>query len=106
MSSVPFPRDAARGFDAAVLERFAAIVGTRYAITDPSAQAPYLIEQRGLYHGRTPMVLRPGTVDEVAAVLALADETRTPIVPQGGNTGLVGGQVPLGGEIILSLNRL
>ena len=90
MPSAPFPHRATRGLDSALLERFAAIVGTRYAITDPSAQEPYLIEQRGLYHGRTPMVLRAGTVDEVAAILALADETRTPIVPQGGNTGLVG----------------
>ncbi|HYS47701.1 MAG TPA: FAD-binding oxidoreductase [Xanthobacteraceae bacterium] len=92
--------------DTPLLDRFAAIVGTRYAITDPSAQEPYLIEQRGLWRGRTPLVLRPGTVGEVAAILALADETRTPVVPQGGNTGLVGGQVPHAGEIVLSLSRL
>jgi D-lactate dehydrogenase (cytochrome) len=52
------------------------------------------------------MVLRPGTVAEVSAILALANETGTPVVPQGGNTGLVGGQLPLNGEILLSLNRL
>jgi len=92
--------------DTLLLDRFAAIVGTRYAITDPSTQEPYLIEQRGLWRGRTPLVLRPGTVGEVAAILALADETRTPVVPQGGNTGLVGGQVPHAGEIVLSLSRL
>jgi D-lactate dehydrogenase (cytochrome) len=104
--SAPFPRNAAHGFDAGLLARFAAIVGDRHAITDPRAQEPYLIELRGLYHGRTPMVLRPGTVAEVAAILKLADETRMPIVPQGGNTGLVGGQVPRAGEIVLSLTRL
>ena len=59
----------------------------------------YLVEMRDLYHGRTPLVLRPGSVEEVAAILKLANETKTAIVPQGGNTGLVGGQVPLNGEI-------
>ena len=90
----------------ALIARFAAIVGRNYAITDPSAQAPYLVEGRGLYHGRTALVLRPGSVAEVAAILALADATATAIVPQGGNTGLVGGQTPLGGEVVLSLKRL
>jgi FAD/FMN-containing dehydrogenase len=89
-----------------LLARFATIVGTRYAITDPAAIAPYLTEERGLYHGRSPMVLRPGAVGEVAAILKLASETATPIVPQGGNTGLVGGQTPHHGEIVLSLKRL
>jgi FAD/FMN-containing dehydrogenase len=89
-----------------LLTRLAAIVGEKYAITDPQAQLPYLTEMRDLYRGRTPMVLRPGTVAEVSAILALANETSTPVVPQGGNTGLVGGQLPLNGEILLSLNRL
>src|SRR5262245_34088593 len=89
-----------------VLPRFAAIVGEKYAITDPQAQLPYLTEMRDLYRGRTPMVLRPGTVEEVSQILALANETRTPIVPQGGNTGLVGGQLPHHNEILLSLNSL
>ena len=92
--------------DATLLPRFAAIVGERYAITDPAMQEPYLREMRDLYHGHTPMVLRPGSVDEVSKVLRLANETRTAIVPQGGNTGLVGGQIPHHGEIVLSLNRL
>lgn len=89
-----------------VLARFAKIVGEKYAITDPQAQLPYLTEMRDLYRGRTPMVVRPGSVQEVSAVLALANETNTAIVPQGGNTGLVGGQLPYDGEILLSLNRL
>jgi FAD/FMN-containing dehydrogenase len=88
-----------------LLARFAAIVGDRYAVTDPAALEPYLVEARGLYRGHSPMLLRPGTVAEVVAILRLADETRTPLVPQGGNTGLVGGQVP-NGEIVLSLTRL
>jgi D-lactate dehydrogenase (cytochrome) len=89
-----------------LLARFAQIVGERYAITDPSAQEPYLIEMRDLYHGRTPMVLRPGSTAEVSAILRLANETGTAIVPQGGNTGLVGGQLPFNGEVLLSLGRL
>jgi FAD/FMN-containing dehydrogenase len=90
----------------ALLARFAAIVGQKYAITDVQAQQPYLVEMRDLYHGHTPVVLRPGSVDEVAAILKLANETKTAIVPQGGNTGLVGGQIPFNGEVLLSLMRL
>src|SRR5438270_4372875 len=89
-----------------LIARFAAIVGDRYAVTAPSEIAPYLSEERDLYHGRSPLVLRPGTVAEVAAILGLANATGTPIVPQGGNTGLVGGQTPHDGEIVLSLTRL
>ena len=92
--------------DGGLLARFAAIVGARNAITEPADIAPYISEERGLYHGSSPLVLRPGSPDEVAAILRLANETRTPIVPQGGNTGLVGGQTPLNGEIVLSLKRL
>lgn len=106
MSSPSFTNKQARAIDAALLARFAAIVGSKYLITDPTAQEPYLIEPRGLYHGHTPAVLRPGTIAEVAAILKLANETRTPIVPQGGNTGLVAGQIPHAGELVLSLNRL
>jgi D-lactate dehydrogenase (cytochrome) len=89
-----------------LLARFVAIVGEKNAITDPQAQAPYLVEMRDMFTGHTPLVLRPGSVDEVAKILALANETGTAIVPQGGNTGLVGGQTPQHGELVLSLNRL
>jgi len=91
-----------------LLARFAAIVGDKYAITDPQAQAPYLVEMRDMFHGRTPVVLRPGSVAEVSAIVKLADETATAIVPQGGNTGLVGGQIPFGSghEVVMSLSRM
>ena len=89
-----------------LLARFAAIVGEKYAITDKQAQQAYLIEMRDLYHGKTPVVLRPASVAEVSAILKLANDTRTAIVPQGGNTGLVGGQIPHHGEVVLSLTRL
>ncbi len=100
------PKVPPAGLDPALLARFAAIVGEKYAITDPALQAPYVVEMRDLFHGRTPMVLRPASVAEVSAIVQLADETATPIVPQGGNTGLVGGQIPHHNEIVLSLNRL
>ena len=91
-----------------LIARFAAITGPAYALVDDRDIAPYLVESRGLYHGRSPLVLRPGSVAEVSAILALATETRTAIVPQGGNTGHVGGGVPREGaaDVVLSLSRL
>ncbi len=89
-----------------LLARFVGIVGQKYAVTDRQAQEAYLIEMRDLFHGHTSVVLRPGSVMEVSAILKLANETKTAIVPQGGNTGLVGGQIPHHGEIVLSLTRL
>jgi FAD/FMN-containing dehydrogenase len=92
--------------DPGLLARFAAIVGDKHAVTDPDMQAPYLVERRDLFQGHTPMVLRPASVAEVVEIVKLANETATPIVPQGGNTGLVGGQTPHHGELVLSLTRL
>src|SRR5258708_39684390 len=77
---------------AAPIDRFAAIVGDKYALRDPAEIAPFLHEPRELYQGRAAMVLKPGSTEEVSAILKLAQETKTAIVPQGGNTGLVGGQ--------------
>lgn len=94
--------------DDALLDRFAQIVGPRHALRTADETEPHAHEPRGLYGGTTPLVLRPGSVDEVARILKLATETGTAIVPQGGNTGLVGGQMPdgTGNEIVLSLSRL
>ncbi|RWE50320.1 MAG: FAD-binding oxidoreductase [Mesorhizobium sp.] len=94
--------------DPALIDRFAAIVGDKYALRDQADIAPYITERRGLWHGRTSLVLRPGSVEEVSRIMRLATETGTPIVPQSGNTGLVGAQVPdrSGHDIVLSLSRL
>ncbi|TPW26211.1 FAD-binding oxidoreductase [Pararhizobium mangrovi] len=91
-----------------LIARFAGIVGEANALRDGHDIAPYLVENRELYHGRTPVVLRPGTVDEVAAIMKLASETGTRVVPQGGNSGLVGAQTPdpSGTEIVIALGRL
>src|ERR1700677_4649530 len=86
--------------------RFRAIVGDKYAVTDPADIAPYLTEERDLFHGRSPLVLRPGSTAEVAAICRLASEHRIALVPQGGNTGLVGGQTPHHGEGVISMRRM
>jgi len=90
------------------MDRLAAIVGDTNVLTAADDVLPYRIEQRGLYQGKPAAVVRPGSVDEVVALVRLARETATPIVPQGGNTGLVGAQVPdeSGRELIVSLQRL
>ncbi|WP_019220579.1 FAD-binding oxidoreductase [Bartonella senegalensis] len=91
-----------------LIERFRKIVGAAHAITDQALIAPYLREERGLFHGKTPLLLRPSSTVEVSSIMQLASQTRTPIVPQGGNTGLVGGQQPdeNGCSVLLSMERL
>ncbi|MDI6834803.1 MAG: FAD-binding oxidoreductase [Rhizobiaceae bacterium] len=91
-----------------LLQRFIDIVGSAHALTAAADIEPYLVEGRGLYHGASPLVLKPGSTEEVAAILKLASATGTPIVPAGGRTGLVGGQVPReeSGDIVLSLERM
>jgi len=94
--------------DSTLIARFADITGGRNALTADADIAPHLVELRGLYKGESPLVLRPGSTQEVSAILRLAHQTNTAVVPQGGNTGLVGGQSPRPGqgEIVLSLARL
>src|SRR5712664_498881 len=89
-----------------LIARFCKIVGDKYAITDPADIAPYVTEERDLFHGRSPLVLRPGSTAEVAAICKLASEHMIALVPQGGNTGLVGGQTPHNGEVVVSMRRL
>jgi FAD/FMN-containing dehydrogenase len=88
-----------------LIARFRAIVGDKYAVTDAADIAPYLTEERDLFHGRSPLVLRPGSTVEVSAICKLASEHKIALVPQGGNTGLVGGQTPHG-EVVVSMRRL
>ena len=90
----------------ATLARLIAVVGEKNAITDKDKQVPYLVEFRALWTGHSPVILRPGSTKEVSELLKIANETSTAIVPQGGNTGLVGGQIPHNGEVVLSLNRM
>ena len=89
-----------------LVSQFRKIVGDKYAVTDAAEIAPYLTEERDLFHGRSPLVLRPGSTAEVSAICKLANEHRVALVPQGGNTGLVGGQTPHNGEVVVSMRRL
>lgn len=90
------------------LARMKAVVGPKGFIDDEADMAPYLVERRDLYKGRAAAILKPASTAEVATLMRIACETGTPVVPQGGNTGLVGGQVPFetGEEIVLSLQRM
>jgi FAD/FMN-containing dehydrogenase len=92
----------------ATLDRLAAVVGAAHAISDPAAMDGYMREWRQIWVGRSPLVLRPSNTDEVSRILAIANETRTAIVPQSGNTGLCGGQIATdqGTEVVLSLDRM
>jgi len=93
---------------AALLDRIRSIVGDKGLLTDASDMAGYLTEARGRFKGNSPAVVRPATTEEVAAVVKACAEAGAPIVPQGGNTSLVGGSIPYeeGREIVLSLSRL
>jgi FAD/FMN-containing dehydrogenase len=85
----------------------AAIVGEANVLTGGDA-APYARDWRGLYDGRTPAVVRPGTTEQVAEIVRLCAQHRAAIVPQGGNTSMVAGATPRpdGEDIVLSLSRL
>jgi FAD/FMN-containing dehydrogenase len=81
-------------------------VGDAEVVTDPDVTASYVTDWTGRFHGSTPAVVRPGDTAEVAEVVGLARRHGVALVPQGGNTGLVAGGVPLAGEVVLSLSRL
>ncbi|MCL2585630.1 MAG: FAD-binding oxidoreductase, partial [Streptosporangiales bacterium] len=89
----------------ALLKELSGIVGPAHVLTGDQA-AGYVVDWTGRFEGRTPAVVRPGNTGEAARILRLCADAGTPVVPQGGNTGLVGGGVPLHGEIVLSTARL
>jgi FAD/FMN-containing dehydrogenase len=88
-----------------LLDTLSARLGGLQVIRDPAAMESYLIEERKLYRGAAQAVVRPGSTEEVAFVVRECAKAGVAIVPQGGNTGLVGGGVPHRG-IVLSLARL
>jgi len=89
-----------------VLDRLKEAVGAQGFSQDPAEIAPYLEEWRSKYQGHTPLLLKPSTVAQVSTVLGVCQDSDTKLVTQGGNTGLVGGQIPLNGEVLLSTKRL
>lgn len=92
----------------ALLDRLAALLGPKGFTQDTDALAPWLTDWRGRYHGRTAAMLSPASTEEVAAVVRLCAEAGVAIVPQGGNSGMVGGATPdaSGEQLLLSTRRL
>lgn len=89
-----------------MLRDLADIVTSAHVVTDPDTKRSYEVDWTRRFDGATDAVVRPGSVDEVAAVVGLCRREGIAIVPQGGNTGMVGGGVPLAGELVVSLTRL
>jgi FAD/FMN-containing dehydrogenase len=94
--------------DSLVVSRLKDVVGPCGWLAESHEIEPYLVEMRGLYRGATSLVLRPAETAEVAEIVRICAEARVPIVPQGGNTGLVGGGVPAedGGSVVVALGRM
>jgi FAD/FMN-containing dehydrogenase len=94
--------------DQTLRDRLTEIVGAAACIADPAAMAPYLHEERGLYHGKAALVLRPASTAEVAKIVAACAAAKIAIVPQGGNTGLCGGAAAHedASEVIINLGRM
>ena len=90
------------------IDRLRGIVGDRGLIVDEAAKHPYLTDWRENYLGSALAIVRPASTEEVAAVVRLCAAERVAVVPQGGNTGMVGGGTPDAGgrEIVLSLTRM
>src|SRR4051794_2683920 len=88
-----------------VISRLKSVLGERGWSQDPQRLAPKLVEWRDRWTGSTPILLLPGSTEQVSAVVGICAQSGTAIVPQGGNTGLVAGQIPQG-EVLLSLERM
>jgi FAD/FMN-containing dehydrogenase len=99
------PRELPCELPPALLRDLTAVVGPRHVLTGGAA-AGYAVDWTGRFRGDPPAVLRPRDTEQVAALLRLCSGAGVPVVPQGGNTGLVGGSVPVHGEVVLSLSRL
>ncbi len=88
------------------LAELRSIVGTDHVLVEPDVVAGFSVDHTGRFSGTPRCVVRPADVDEVAAVLGICREAGLAVVPQGGNTGLVGAGVPRGGEVVVSTRRL
>ena len=91
--------------DPRVLREFREVVGADHVITD-GRRSSYEIDWTGRFRGATPAVVRPADTAGVAGVLDVCRRHGVASVPQGGNTGMVGGSVPLAGEVVVSLRRI
>jgi len=104
----PRPEDTGRrrSLDPGLRRALEEVVGRAHVLVDPERTAGYEIDWSGRFRGSTPAVVRPESTDEVAGVVRHCAEAGVAVTLQGGNTGLVGGGVPLGGEVLVSLVRL
>jgi FAD/FMN-containing dehydrogenase len=91
---------------ATVAASLAAIVGPDHVLADPAERAGFEVDWTRRFQGEALAVVRPATTGEVAAVAAACQAAGVPMIPQGGNTGLVGGAVPAPGSVVVSLRRL
>lgn len=89
-----------------LLESLRTIVGDRHCLVEPALRAGYETDWTRRFSGSALAVVRPGSLEEVAALLRACADAGVGVVPQGGNTGLVGGSVPRDGEVVVSLLRL
>jgi FAD/FMN-containing dehydrogenase len=89
-----------------VIDELVGAVGVDHVIVDADRRVAHEVDWTGRFRGHTPAVVRPGNTAQVAEVLAVCRRRAVAIVPQGGNTGMVGGSVPLQGELVLDLRRL
>jgi FAD/FMN-containing dehydrogenase len=91
-----------------LLDNLRALLGPKGFSTDSDALAPHLSDWRGHYHGRAAALLSPASANEVSAIVTLCAEAGAPLVPQGGNTSMVGGATPdgSGDALLLSTRRL
>ncbi len=105
---MPDDRPAPAALSPGLLDRLSALLGPRGLLTDAAALEPHLADWRALYRGRTPCVIRPGSTAELAEAVRLCAAAGTPMVPQGGNTSMVGGATPdeSGRQVVVSLARL
>lgn len=108
MTVLTLPRTGLAPISDKLIQLFRDRIGAKHCLTDAEDIAPYCAELRDKFHGKSRVVLKPGTTEEVASIMKLANEMHIAVVPQGGNTGLVGGQVPdqSGNQVILSTERL
>ena len=93
---------------AQLIDRLRERLGPKAVVTDPDDIAPWLVDWRGRYHGRSAAILAPATTNEVATIVGMANRAGVALVPQGGNTSMVGGATPPadGSALILSLRRM
>lgn len=89
-----------------IIEALREVVGDDAVVTDPDLMQSRLVDWTGRYRGITPAVVFPSTTAETAEVVRVCREFAAPWVPQGGNTGLVGGGIPVDGEVVISTGRL